>query len=285
MVEPVIIVGAPRSGTNMLRDVLASLPGMTTWPCDEINFVWKHGNRSTPHDELSPRQANPEARAYIRRAFENQAARGGADMVVEKTCATSLRVAFAAEVLPEARFIFIRRHGIDAAASTAKRWNAPFELGYTARKARFVPVSDVPHYAAAYLRERLRKSRARRDEQSVTSWWGPRPADFKQLQSTFALPDVAMLQWQRCVEASLQDLAHVPRPRQLEVSYEEFVTTPQLGIRRVLDFLGKPEAFDAGAVQAVSPSSIGKAAQSLPPEVRQRLANLAAPTLGRLGYV
>jgi len=34
----IIIVGAPRSGTNMLRDVLTSFDGVCTWPCDEINY-------------------------------------------------------------------------------------------------------------------------------------------------------------------------------------------------------------------------------------------------------
>ena len=44
MVQPVVIIGAARSGTNMLRDVLVKLPGVGTWPCDEINYIWRHGN-------------------------------------------------------------------------------------------------------------------------------------------------------------------------------------------------------------------------------------------------
>ena len=39
---PVIIIGAGRSGTNMLRDLLAQLPQFSTWPCDEINYIWRH---------------------------------------------------------------------------------------------------------------------------------------------------------------------------------------------------------------------------------------------------
>ena len=37
---PVIIIGAPRSGTNMLRDILTNFEGIETWPCDEINYIW-----------------------------------------------------------------------------------------------------------------------------------------------------------------------------------------------------------------------------------------------------
>ena len=86
----IVIVGAPRSGTNMLRDVLASLPTLTTWPCDEINLVWKHGNRQEPSDELTPEDARPEVRDYVRGRFDRLRRRHHAEAVVEKTCATSL---------------------------------------------------------------------------------------------------------------------------------------------------------------------------------------------------
>ena len=52
MRQDVIIIGAPRSGTNMLRDALTALPDCGTWPCDEINYVWRHGNVGFPSDEF-----------------------------------------------------------------------------------------------------------------------------------------------------------------------------------------------------------------------------------------
>ncbi|MDN5869897.1 MAG: sulfotransferase [Nitrococcus sp.] len=35
--QPVVIIGAPSSGTNMLRDVLTPIPDVPTWPCENIN--------------------------------------------------------------------------------------------------------------------------------------------------------------------------------------------------------------------------------------------------------
>lgn len=49
---PIILIGAPRSGTNIFRDTIASLPSVTTWPCDEINYIWRHGNINYPSDEF-----------------------------------------------------------------------------------------------------------------------------------------------------------------------------------------------------------------------------------------
>ena len=68
--QPVIIIGAARSGTNMLRDVLTSLPGVGTWPCDEINYIWRHRNARNPLDEFQPEQATDPVRRFIRGEFD-----------------------------------------------------------------------------------------------------------------------------------------------------------------------------------------------------------------------
>ena len=94
---PVIIIGAGRSGTNMLRDILTQLPGFGTWPCDEINYVWRHGNVREPTDELAPHLATDSVQRFVRCAFDRLAARRGWTHVVEKTCANSLRVGPPAE--------------------------------------------------------------------------------------------------------------------------------------------------------------------------------------------
>jgi len=46
---PVIIIGAPRSGTNIIRDVIVTNNNFTTWPCDEINYVWRYKNLEYPY--------------------------------------------------------------------------------------------------------------------------------------------------------------------------------------------------------------------------------------------
>ncbi len=62
------------------------------------------------------------------------ARRDDADVVVEKTCANSLRVPFVDRVVPEARYVFIRRDGLDAVGSAMARWKAPLDIPYLARK-------------------------------------------------------------------------------------------------------------------------------------------------------
>lgn len=289
MTNAVIIVGAPRSGTNILRDVLTSVPGFATWPCDEINLLWKHHNRTVPHDELTPEHARPEVRNYLHRRFRAIERHHDADWVVEKTCATSLRVGFAAEVLPDARFVFIRRDGLDAAASTIQRWDAPFDARYVARKLRYAPPSDLPFYAGQFVAKRRagrRAAKAGRTQASrlVESWWGPKPADFRALQERHPLDELALIQWQRCVEASRGDLARLDPAQVHEVSYEEFVREPAGTVAGLLRFIGSNRTVSADAIASVSPSSVGKGRASFDEDATARLTALGAETLVSLGY-
>jgi hypothetical protein len=277
----VVIVGAPRSGTNMLRDVLTTLPGVATWPCDEVNLLWRHGNRAEPSDELTPAMARPGVADYIRDRFDRIHTRYDAHTVVEKTCATSLRVEFVRAVLPDAKYVFITRDGIDAAVSAGEQWRAPFDLRYTAAKARFVPPGDVPYYAARFLAGRVRR-RQKPSEGRVATWWGPRPRDYQELMRVHPLDELCAIQWQRCVDASVRGVDGLPSDQLMHVGYEDFVTEPAAGLARITDFLGL-SGFDAAeAVRRVSNRSIGKGRKSLGAERLARLEQLVRPSLRRL---
>ena len=288
MSDQVIIIGAPRSGTNMLRDVLTGLQGFATWPCDEINFLWRHGNRGHASDELGREHATDEVTSFLHRQFDKISRKHGAHTVVEKTCANSLRVGFVAEAFPHAKYIFIRRDGVDAAASAMKRWNAPLDIPYTAKKSRYVPPSDVGYYGRRFVSDRVKgRGRARSVDAAstgVTHWWGPKPDGFKDLQAQHALDEVCMIQWQRCVEASLAGFAALPNVQVHELVYEEFVGQPMLHLRRILAFLGRSDLMDDSVVSGVSMHSVGRGRESLGPESVARLEALSHETLRKLGY-
>lgn len=287
MTQNVIIIGAPRSGTNMLRDVLTSLPGFATWPCDEINLIWRHGNRQEISDELTADMARPEVCHYLHRQFAKLGEKYRAETVVEKTCANSLRVEFVATAFPNAKYIFIHRDGIDAAASAMRRWNAEFDLKYTLAKARYAPPGDLPFYAAEMAKKRWRLRYAQKTavaDQRVTSWWGPKPREFQQLQQMHPLDELAMLQWQRCVEASLRGLQDVPSDQVIHVAYEQFVRFPEQYLQRILKFLDKSDTFDKRSVAQVSSKSAGQGRSTLGADTVQRFNNLAGSTMEKLGY-
>lgn len=281
--RPLAIIGAPRSGTNMLRDVLTQFPSVATWPCDEINPVWRHGNLRFPSDEFPADLARSSVRRYIRRQFGWVARRYDAEVVVEKTCANSLRVPFVDRVVPEARYVFIRRDGLDAVGSAMARWKAPLDIPYLARKARFVPATDLPWYAVRFLSSRLHCLLSREGRVGL---WGPRLDDMDRLLAKHPLDEVCALQWKRCVEASADAFAAMPEDKWLEVAYEDFVRYPEAELGRVLDFAGIEADADSRrvAVGGVRADSIGKGRAKLDEETVHRLERLMGDALGRFGY-
>ncbi|MFQ5622077.1 MAG: sulfotransferase [Paracoccaceae bacterium] len=248
---PVVIVGAPRSGTNMLRDMIAGLPGFATWPCDEVNPVWRHGNLRWPDDEIPAARAG-RGRDSIRRAFVRLWRKSGQGRyVVEKTCANSLRVPFVAAVLPEARFVQIIRDGRDATVSAQRCWQGrrtDLAPGYRIAKARFVPPPDLPYYAAQIVARRLRRWTGR-DRPPAS--WGPR---FKGIDRLLGRPleEICARQWLACVERSDAAFAAMPRDIWLRTRYEDIIADPSCAIMRIAAFLG---------AEGVGPAAIGDAAR------------------------
>lgn len=280
---PVIIIGAGRSGTKILRDVLARLPGAGTWPCDEINYIWRHGNAAHPDDELDPTMARPSVRRFIRRAFDRLARRRGLTHVIEKTCANSLRVGFVHRIFPGARFVFIVRDGRDVTASALERWRAPLDLAYLARKARFVPWRDLPYYAVRYLGNRLHRWVS--DERRV-SWWGPRFKGWDEASRREGLVSLCARQWVRCVEKAEADVAALPPVQVLRLRYEDLVARPDDVLREILEFLGIDidEEQVGRYVGAVESSSVGRWRTRLTDAQIEEIQTILAPTLARYGY-
>lgn len=284
MRQDVIIVGAPRSGTNMLRDVLTQFHGVSSWPCDEINAIWRHGNREHRSDEMTPDMATPGISRYIHSQFDRIAKKYDAQTVVEKTCATSLRVEFTRKIFPRARYIFITRDGVDCAASAVDRWHAPLDLRYTAAKSRFVPASDLPYYGLRFAAKQFKRRQS--PDGSVQTWWGPKPHDYQELMQAHTLDEICMLQWQRCVDAAQRGLAGLPDQQLFEISYEKFVAEPLQPLQALLEFLELPHnGMLATAVANVSPSSLGKGRRKLGEQKSARLEALASSTLRGLGDV
>lgn len=278
-----VVIGAPRSGTNMLRDVLTALDGVATWPCDEINYIWRHGNVRKQSDEFPPDLANPQIVNYIRKQFDWIAHRCDAHTVVEKTCANSLRVPFVDAVIPEAKYIFIYRDGLDVVGSAVQRWKAELDIPYLARKARFVPLLDLPFYASRYLWNRFYRLISREER---LAFWGPQFTGVDEALVNHSLQEVCALQWQRCVELSEAAFSRMPEGKVARVSYEAFVSEPEGELRSIADELDLSLDTNAlgDAVKGVTARSVGKGREALDGTTAAAITSLVGDTLVRYGY-
>ena len=288
--QPVVIIGAGRSGTNMLRDVLTKLAGVDTWPCDEINYIWRHGNRAEATDEFTPAHATPAVQDYIREAFSSRIRQSqlgsvpeGRRYILEKTCANSLRVPFVDAVLPEARYIHLIRDGRDVLASARKRWQAPLDIPYLLAKARYVPPSDLYYYASRYLGNRIAKQRS---SEKALAVWGPRFDGMTNIAKKHDLDHVCAHQWVRCVGQSGQAFAQMDSAKCHQVYYEDFVNSPVTVLSAIATFLGfqhtESELRDACA--DVRTSSVGKG-QSGNEDQDSELFHVMQPMLKEHSYL
>lgn len=281
--QPVVIIGAARSGTNMLRDIITQLPGYGTWPCDEINLVWRHGNKAHPSDELLPVHATPNVKAYIRGAFDRLGQSQNVSNVVEKTCANSLRVAFVNAILPEAKFVFLIRDGRDATASAMKRWVKPNSLRYTLSKLRYAPLVDVPYYAVGFIANQIHRLR---DKERRLGTWGPIFEGMREYAATHTLAEMCATQWVKSVEFAERDLSALPAERVHRMSYEALALQPQEELAGLFRFLGAevdPDRIrELGS--GISQKSVGSWKRDLTSEDIAQIDPILSETLARNQY-
>jgi hypothetical protein len=280
---PIVIIGAPRSGTNMLRDILTSFNGVSTWPCDEINYIWRHYNVTYSSDEFPKEFASLRAKKYINKQFNLIAKKYNASFVIEKTCANSLRVPFVEQIIPDARYIFIIRDGMDTVGSASIRWHSKLDILYILRKIRYVPILDLPYYGLRYISNRLYKLFSKENR---LSFWGPKFKGFDEAVKVHNLEEVCALQWQHCVTLSEEFFKSIPDNRVIRVRYEDFVSNPDTELSRIVSKLGIP--YTTGqihdVVKTVSSGSVGKGRNNLNKTELKKTSSLISNTLRMYGY-
>jgi len=281
--QPIIIIGAARSGTNMLRDMMTQFAGYGTWPCDEINLIWRHGNKDYPSDELTAKHATPNVSRYIRGAFDKLATQGALTHVVEKTCANSLRVSFVDAIFPDAKYVFLVRDGRDAAASAMKRWVKPNSMAYTLAKLKFAPPVDIPYYALGFLSNQIYRLRS---SEKRLGTWGPIFQGLREYASTHTLAEVCAMQWVKSVELADRDFASIAPDRVHRMRYEDVAIDPVKSMTALSAFLNVEMDMNQAQTltKGVSTKSVGAWKRDLTDVDAAKVQPILADMLAKFDY-
>lgn len=231
--QRVVLIGAARSGTKILRDALAEATGVGKVPYD-IGYVWRIGNEDRPDDVLLPEEVSESARRFIR-CFVDRYAAGERPTVIEKTVGNSMRVPAVAAVFPNAKYIHLLRDGVDVIESTRRQWLAPADFLYLSRKVRHFPVRLLPRYGLKYLHSLT----ARRTGAGRIGSWGPRYPGIEDDLRQGDLVTICAKQWRYGVELASADFERLSLSV-LEVRYEELVRDSVRQLIRIAQFLGTP---------------------------------------------
>jgi hypothetical protein len=277
--DPVILIGAARSGTKLLRDLLALHPELSAVPYD-INYVWLPGGGAA-HDEQQSAEATPAVRKRIARYVGRFG--GPGRRVVEKTVGNTLRVGYVNAVLPQSRFIHLVRDGRDVVASSYEQWRRPADGRYVLRKALSFPILLAPRYAGRYLAAAGRKWVL---GQTRSAPWGPRYRGIQQDLREHALIEVCARQWVRCVSKANVELGQLDPARVHLVRYDELVGDPVTTITALARFLDvAPAPLVRDVAGRVDRRFDGRWAERLSAAERDIMLAAIQPTLAELGYV
>ncbi len=252
--SPVIIVGAARSGTKMLREFLCSHPALLGIDY-ELERIWCQGNPGKMWGHLAVEDLTPDIKRNIRRFFKKKRAKSGL-LIVEKNTAHSLRLDYVRSVFPESPIIHILRDGRDASLSASKRWRSPLDLNYILKNKKF-PLGELPYFIARQIKYYGYKIFNSNDHVKL---WGPRFDNIRECVEKYSLIEVCGIQWSKSVDQILNSRTCREKKRYIEVRYEEIVFKPLQEISRLMAFLDLSVTRDveAKANNFVNTSSVGK---------------------------
>lgn len=245
----VIVLGAARSGTTLLRNLIAAHPAVGAVPFD-VNHIWRIGNEHHIDDVLLPASATPEIARRIRDRLTALARRNvgiarwpDVRFIVEKTVGNALRPGFVDQVLPGALYVRIVRDPRRTIASTIAAWKAPPDIGYLVRKARYFGLGDIGYaawYAANAIRGRIGHGRG-------LKVWGARYSGIRDDLESLDLETVCARQWLASATSIDRFFDKLPSDRGISVTYEGLTAEPA-DLARIWSLLGI--ADDALAARA-----------------------------------
>lgn len=281
MDRPIFLIGAARSGTTVLAEVLSAHPDIAFR--NEPRYVWRHGNHAARNDARGPEEAVPEVVAYIRGRFEEFLAGSGRTRFLEKTPSNCFRVGFIHRIFPDGLFLHLQRDGRDAAASALRRWcSEPDDQAIMRRLRGFeIPVTALHHYLPDILYElvlrRLRPGRG--------YLWGPRyPGIHEDLAKGLPVAEICARQWAESERIADAALSLIPDSQRYSCRYETLVSEPERVLEEIRTFAGlRPsDEVTRAARDRLKADRVGGRSR-LPAEQQQIIESTCMPVMRTLG--
>jgi hypothetical protein len=227
--QPILVVGAGRSGTTMLARILKRHPEVAY--IAEPRPIWMHGNAYRKDHRLTADHLTPKIALYIDSKLGNFLDSSGRPRLVDKTPSNCLRLGFIHALYPDCRIINIIRDGRGVVGSMLRMEQRKPNKGLIRERLRMTPLSEWPSYAPMFFRTVWRTNVLKRP----AIFHGAQPPGWKDWL-TFPRHISAALQWCAMVEISRKDGATLPAANYLELRYESVIGDPGRSVEKILRF-------------------------------------------------
>jgi hypothetical protein len=218
--RPIFIVAAPRSGSTLLFELLASnrelatLGGEAHWLVESIVEL-QPGSMGVESNRLHAEHATTAVSSRILQqigerlqdADGQHVAHIESARLLEKTPKNALRIPFFRAIFPDALFVFLWRDPRENLSSIMEAWRSGQWKTYNG-----LDGFDGP-------------------------WSLLLPPGWRTLNGC-SLEEIAAFQWDATNRIVLDDLAVLPRHRWMSVSYSELLLNPQSTTQQICDFAG-----------------------------------------------
>lgn len=236
--QPTIIVSAPRSGSNLLFELLSNVEGIWTIGREShaIYNAFPHlraenaqldsGSLSEAHADRRTRRLFRAIFLYLLRDMHGRrfltlpaVDRPATVQMLEKTPRNALNIPFLLKVFPKAKFILLHREPRANVASLVEAWKVGLKSG------RFVTFLDLPGW-------------------DRTAWCFLLPPGWRSMIGK-SLVEIAAFQWLASNTIILDQLAKLPPERWAAVSYHSLVSDPSGVGNRLCRFVSPDLKSDA----------------------------------------
>lgn len=277
--KPIIVIGAGRSGTSILSELLAVHPDVAYW--GEPRPIWMYGHAYRRDHVLRAEDLTPRIARYIDGRFAEFLERSAARRFMEKTPSNCLRIPFIFALYPDCRIVNVIRDGRAMIRSTVEIRKRSPEADSLLKRLWDTPIFEWPAYVPMFFDTVFRTMILKRPAR----YWGAQPPGWR--RHLHLPPHVqAALQWKALVEVSLRDGRVLPPESYLEVRFERLASETADVLAEVMDFAELPpsEEVFAFARRKFDPKLVRAWSSTLSEDEEREAIRAMQPLLAELGY-
>ena len=234
--SPIIILGAPRSGTTFLGNFLKN--HSEVFYAEEYRFTWLFQNEKYA-DMLRTQHASPKVKKYIRNKFNKLVDSNHKLRLLEKTPSNALRPFFVDKIFPNARYLYITRDPSECILSIKNLWaSTANQLTSIDRSIYIRRFKDMHISQYVYMFPEIIKRIVPEALLSSNNLWGPRLPGFKEVVNNLGLFEASCMQWRFCHDELENFSKNGPSERIYKLKLEDLNVSV---IKDILKFCDLPE--------------------------------------------
>lgn len=232
MKKPIFLIGAARSGTTLLGDVLGNHGDVAYWI--EPKYIWKYSNPKLTNDYRSKNEADDKVANYIRNKFESFTKNNKKTRFLEKTPSNCFRIPFIDTVFPDGRYIHLLRDGRDVTLSAEEKWlGKPDRTAYQRRALKNeIPFVDMPRYIFPFIKLYYNQNFKKKKD----TFWGPVVPELIKAKENHSVLQICALQWKFSTEQAINDLSKLDQEKVFTLKYEDFLDNHTYYLKQIFDF-------------------------------------------------